>query len=191
MPRISAPTVAEHRAHQERAVVDAAIELLVESGQGAVTPAAVAKRTGLARTSVYLYHPSAAGLLAAAVEAMLTEAVHELDARLAGSGADPLARLDAYIATMLTLAEAGHSPSRPISLADAPAEQRARIRALHEDLAGRLGAIVQALGVPDARWAAALASGTIQGAVQLVEHGADPAEAQARTTDFLRRALRT
>ena len=67
MPRISAPTVAEHRAAQQRALLDAARALLAETGRPP-TFAALAERSGLARPSIYQYFRSADDLLRALVE---------------------------------------------------------------------------------------------------------------------------
>lgn len=62
MPRISAATVAEHHAQQRRAILDAARELLAETGE-APTMGQVGRRAGLARSSLYLYFASADDLL--------------------------------------------------------------------------------------------------------------------------------
>lgn len=67
MPRIQAPTVAEHRAAQHRALVDAARQILAETGRPP-TLARVAARAGLARPSLYQYFRSAEDLLNAVVE---------------------------------------------------------------------------------------------------------------------------
>ena len=66
MPRIQAPTVAEHRARQRRAILDAAREHLAENSQ-APSLAEVAARAGLARSSVYDYFDNRDHLLAAVV----------------------------------------------------------------------------------------------------------------------------
>ncbi len=63
MPRITAGSVAEHVAHQERAVFDAAIALFTERGYAAVTLADIAKEVGLARNSLYRYFPTKASIL--------------------------------------------------------------------------------------------------------------------------------
>ena len=55
MPRISAGTVAEHRARQRQVLLAAARDLLVDGGYPALTFAALARRAGLARPSVYAY----------------------------------------------------------------------------------------------------------------------------------------
>lgn len=66
MPRIDAPTLAEHRQLKRKAVLDAARDLIAETGQ-APSLAEVGKRAGLARTSVYEYARSREDLLAAVV----------------------------------------------------------------------------------------------------------------------------
>lgn len=66
MPRIQAPTVAEHRARQRRAILDAARAHLAEEGR-APSLAEVGARAGLARSSVYDYFNSREDLLAAVV----------------------------------------------------------------------------------------------------------------------------
>jgi len=63
MPRISASSVAEHVAHQEQAVVAAAVRLFTERGYGAVTLADIAAEVGLARNSLYRYFPTKASIL--------------------------------------------------------------------------------------------------------------------------------
>ena len=71
MPRIDAPTVAEHSAQRRAAIVDAAVDLLGREGITGVTPAAVASAAGLARSSVYQYFASTDALVAAGVEGSL------------------------------------------------------------------------------------------------------------------------
>ena len=63
MPRITAGSVAEHVAHQEQAVFDAAIALFTEHGYSHVTLADIAKEVGLARNSLYRYFPTKASIL--------------------------------------------------------------------------------------------------------------------------------
>ena len=64
MPRISAPSLAEHQERQRARVIEVALELLAESGVEALTPARVAERAGLSRSSLYQYVSSSAELVA-------------------------------------------------------------------------------------------------------------------------------
>lgn len=190
MPRIDAHTVAEHRARKERAILSATVDLLVNEGDDAVTPAAVAKRSGIARTSVYQYHGSTAELIAAAVMELFRRAEAEMDAALSAAGDDPEERLRAYVTTTLQLARDGHAPARPAALAGAPAECRAAVRECHQRLMAPLAAIVDGLGASEVGTTAALAAGSLQAASQLVEHGADLSEVADVTCTFIARAVR-
>lgn len=67
MPRINAETLAEHRAQQRRAILDAARELLADDAAGAPSLSEVGRRTGLARTSLYQYFSSREDLLDAVI----------------------------------------------------------------------------------------------------------------------------
>ena len=55
MPKITETTVAEHRAVQHRAVLEAAERLIVAGGGKVPSLAEVAAEVGLARPSVYRY----------------------------------------------------------------------------------------------------------------------------------------
>lgn len=70
MPRIQAPTVAEHRRQQEQAILAGAKAILAETGE-APTLAAVGKRVGLARSSVYQYYSSSEQLVGAVLADLL------------------------------------------------------------------------------------------------------------------------
>jgi AcrR family transcriptional regulator len=67
VPKIRAATVAEHRAMQRRAILDAARDLLAEDVTVTPSLAAVAARAGLARPSVYSYFKSREDLLDALI----------------------------------------------------------------------------------------------------------------------------
>ena len=64
MPKISAPTIHEHRELRRQQLISASLELALDEGAGAVTVAAVAKKAGLARSSIYEYFASSADLIA-------------------------------------------------------------------------------------------------------------------------------
>lgn len=188
MPKIEAPTVAEHRAMRRRAVLANAVDLLVESGPTALTPAAVAKRTGLARTSVYQYFPTAGDLLGAAVETMFIQSQANITEALQAAGPELDARVAAYVRATLETAQSGHSPTR-LANVDLPDASRQRLRRLHEEVARPLRDLVEASGVSDVDVTTALAQGAINGAVALVEHGVPLARVSEQTLRFLQRAL--
>ncbi|MEZ5136913.1 MAG: helix-turn-helix domain-containing protein [Acidimicrobiales bacterium] len=56
-PRITAPTIAEHAACQETAILDAAADLFAERGVVGTEMADIAEAVGIARSSLYRYFP--------------------------------------------------------------------------------------------------------------------------------------
>lgn len=95
MPRIKAATVAEHRQRQRRAVLDAARDLLAETGR-APSLAEVAERAGLARSSLYEYVSSREGLLEAVVADIFPSWTERVRAAIAAAPA-PGGRVWAYV----------------------------------------------------------------------------------------------
>lgn len=101
MPRVDAPTLAEHR-QRLLARVYAAFETLVdERGYDAVTLAEVARAAGLARTGIYNYFPDKESLLLAYTAFEMDELLSDLRAELSRTD-DPLERLDAFVRAHLT-----------------------------------------------------------------------------------------
>jgi len=184
MPRIDAPTVAEHHVMRRDAIVAAARDLLGTAGASAVTPAAVAARSGLARTSVYQYFPSTGSLLAAAVEATFADSSAALAAGVEQAG-DPRARVRAYVRGSLRLAAQDHGPFHQLTLSDLPPECVDRVRELHDELVAPLRSAVDASGVRDTALVTVLVFGAISAAVQLLDHGRDLDETTAATLSFV------
>ena len=106
MPRISAATVAEHRAQQEAAILDAARALLAEGRAEVPSLAEVARRTGLARPSIYQYFSSREALLDAVIADMFPRWSAYVTGRMAGESA-PGARAMAYVEANLHLVARG------------------------------------------------------------------------------------
>jgi len=189
VPKIDAPTVAEHRELRRRQVVDNALNLLVAQGSAAVTPAAVARATGLARTSVYQYFPTSAELVAAAVEESFARASQRLAEAVAAAGADPRAGLRAYVAAVVHVASEGHHPATLALSAELPAPCRARLRDLHRQVAAPLIDIVARWGVTNPDRASVLVFGVLGEATTLLARGIGRDEVSADCLAFIEAAL--
>ena len=72
MPR----TQAERSAATRHALVDAAIDLLIERGWAATTTVAICERAGCTRGAVMHHYPSLAALLADALESLYEDFTH-------------------------------------------------------------------------------------------------------------------
>ncbi|WP_062461112.1 TetR/AcrR family transcriptional regulator [Demequina soli] len=186
MPRIDAPTVAEHHRRRRAALMAAGRTLLAEHGAEAVTPAAVGAAAGIARSSVYQYFPSSGELLAAIVEDAFASAAERLTAAMAGART-PRGRLDAYLRASFALAtDSEHRMFDGIDPASLPPATRARIAALHREQTAPLVDAVRDAGIPEPTIAAQLVSGLLGASSRVVASGADPEVALA----LLMRAVR-
>ncbi|TDD89622.1 TetR/AcrR family transcriptional regulator [Actinomadura darangshiensis] len=174
MPKISAPSLAEHRARQRAALISAARDLLLEGGYQALSFGAVAERAELARPSVYWYFKSKDDIIAAICEESLPAflaRVHE-----AMSHAEtPRDRLAAYVRSQLeAVADGEHRLGQIVALVPLEPEVRERIAVLHEGLAAEITDAVDALGTVPGHLGAALAQGVVEAGVQRIEAGVDP-----------------
>ena len=189
MPKISAPTVAQHRVRQREALLHAATDLLVSGGVSAVTPAAVGAAAGLARPSVYQYFASGADILAAVIEDAFPRANESLRAAL-GEAIGPAEAIDAYVRETLRLtAEGAHRPAAALATAQLPDECLARLRELHREQAAPLLDALQTLGVPELHLTAQLLGGVIEAAMRAIEHGAPLNEVTDLTLVVVRAAV--
>lgn len=189
MPKIDAPTVAEHRANTERALLGAARQLLLAAGRPAVTPAAVGAAAGLARSSVYTYFRTGEEILArTAADAFALWAAQVGEAVSRAGDAD--ARIDAYVRASLELAASG--AHRVAMLAGGmPGNHRARQRLTeaHHDLAAPLRAALADRGDPDPAMTAELVDGALSRAIGLLDAGHPAREVVPATLAFVRRAV--
>ncbi|MFY0567122.1 TetR/AcrR family transcriptional regulator [Archangium lansingense] len=78
MPRIDAPSLAEHREATWKRLRDSFLEAMAEEGYGALTLASVARRAGIARNTIYNYAPTKDALLVAVVKAEVEPFVAQL-----------------------------------------------------------------------------------------------------------------
>lgn len=101
MPRITAPTVIEHREQRLRALLDAARAIISET-RTAPTLAATAERAGLARSSIYRYFSSSEQLLAAVVADILPTWTDKVHTRVEAA-TTPGEKIWAYIGANLDL----------------------------------------------------------------------------------------
>jgi AcrR family transcriptional regulator len=174
MPKINAATVAEHRAHQRGALLDAARELLLDGGYAALSFGALAKSTGLARPTVYSYFRTRDDIVVALCEVELPLVGAETDRAVERAGT-PRDRLAAYVRAQLRAAQQGRYRLAHAQV-DAPLsdEARQRILALHREMMPSAVPLLTELGHPRPALAARLLQGLINGAVTAMDAGEPP-----------------
>jgi len=184
MPRITAPTVAEHRARQHSALLAAAREMLLANGPQAVTPAAVGARAGLARSSVYKYFSATTDILAQVVEdifAVWTERVR----RATQAEPDPAARVAVYVRTHLEFAQSDDRRVGYAASAGLPPQSLEHVMELHQRFSAPLREALADRGDPDPEVTTELITGTLEGAIRLIDAGHAPEEVLEATLAFL------
>ncbi len=147
MPRIDAPTVAEHRQRQERVILDAARSLLASSTQP-LTLAAVGRQAGLPRSSVYQYFSSRDELLAAVVADVFPDWSRQVNDKIEAA-ATPGERVWAYVVANVELfASSEQAVARALATAVDPHVLQGPMDTFHASLQAPLRAALAELGEP-------------------------------------------
>jgi len=169
VPRISEPTVAEHRARQLRTLLDAARALVAEEGIEALSLAALARRVGVSRPGLYEYFRSKDDLVAAILEEELPRWAALVAASL--DGPDGLAgKVGAYVRAQLEVMTDGRHAAAVALVEHALAEPaRERIRDGHARLLRPLVTALAEGGVPEPELRAELIQGIVDAAAKLAQ----------------------
>ncbi|WP_309117354.1 helix-turn-helix domain-containing protein [Saccharothrix sp.] len=174
MPRISAETLAEHRANRLRSLLAAGREIVAEEGPDALTLAALARRVGLSRPSLYEYFKSREELVAAIVTDELPDQARRLAAAVHAVSGVP-AKVEAYLRTVLEIiVDGSHGAVVALSAHALPEESRRRIRAEHEKLLAPLVGVLLEARVPQPGLRALLIHGSVEAAARTLRPGDVP-----------------
>lgn len=172
MPRISAPTLAEHRAARERALLDAAHELLLETG-GAPSLPQVAGRAGLARTSVYQYFGSKADLLRAMVRDVFPRWTERVTGAMSSAPTEADRILAYAVANVELVAEGAHAIGSALAALARQEELDEQATRMHREVQEPLIEALEALGVDSPEDVAELVGAVVHGATRMLETGVD------------------
>lgn len=177
MPKIAAPTVAEHRALRRTQLIEAAASLALEVGGANVTMAAIARRAGLSRTAVYEYFGSSADVLA---ELILDELAIWADTLtdLVEHEPDAETKVRVWIRGALGyVADGQHELVKALSAVSMPMERVPQIQAAHRRLVDPLISALGQMGLADPVATALLVNSAVESATRRIERGL-PAESE-------------
>ena len=170
MPRISAATVAEHRAAQRRSLLDAAHAIIEATGEGPAM-SEVADRAGLARSSVYQYFSSRADLLNAMVQDVFPRWTERVTSAMQRE-VTPGRRILAYaLANVQLVDEGAHAIGTALATLAPGEELDEQAGRMHRQIQEPLHATLVQLGVDDADSVAELINGVVHAATRLLESG--------------------
>lgn len=174
MPRISAPTVAEHRSRQLAALLNAAGELVAEHGPAALTLTTLARRAGLSRPGVYEYFRSREALVLAIVEDELPRAAERIRQALDAAGPGLDAQLHAYVRAQL---EMMRNPRHAAVIALAgqalPTTDVQRVLDGHRVLTTPLVAALTDAGTAEPQLRAELIQGVVEAAARRIQQSGE------------------
>ena len=172
-PRIQEATIREQRQMRQRQLIDAALSIALESGAANITVAAVAKRAGLARSSMYEYFSSSADLIADLVIEELALYQKRLAQAVRGTE-DPYQHIELWIAEALQYVVDGrHMLIKSLNAAAIPDFRRDEISQGHRNLMTTISAPLQDIGLTDIRGAMSYLQNTIEAASVRIESGSD------------------
>ncbi len=127
MPRISAPTVAEHRTMVQQHLVDAAEQILRSGQPDALTASAVTHAVGIARNSIYRYVDSVDDLRGLVLARHLPSWLDAVESELASID-DPADRIAVWVrANVEQAARSGHGWLMSLGQTTAPSEATIKV----------------------------------------------------------------
>jgi len=173
MPRIDAPTVAEHHAARAAELSRLAIEIVEDEGAAALTLAELARRAGLSRPSLYSYFDSREDLVATICEQAVTVWADEVIATMEAES-DPLLRLQAFVIAQLEAAAASrHQAAFALLESGLSPEGHARVMAAHAPLQAALREAVEQIGLDTATAVVPMVQAVVSSAYGQIQAGAD------------------
>lgn len=189
MPRITASSVAEHRANQRAALLRAGEDVMLSGGLAALSPTSVSERAGLARSSFYDYFRSKDDLVVAIAIDAMERWDAEIEERL--EAVDPgVGELRAFIdATMRMAGDGRHAIAAIVRAAELTPGTTDDLMALHDALFRPVIRVLTGLGMQESHTSVMLIHGVLGAGVQLVTHGVDETQVADDVFHLLTRGL--
>ncbi|MBW4077959.1 MAG: hypothetical protein HIU84_05520 [Acidobacteria bacterium] len=181
MPRISAATLAEHQVLQRQAIINAAVDVLAGGEVTTLDVGIVSRHAGLARTSLYQYFDSLAGLVASVV-IFACEARQNALTGIPGDGEPAVAE---YIsrAFSFALSDVGRA-ERALTRGDLPAPCREQLLQLRADARRPLIGLLVDLGHCEPTLESEIFDAALEAAADMVIRGC-PRESTERALSTL------
>jgi len=173
MPKIQAPSIAEHRELRRHQLITAALELAMSGGAEAVTVSAVAQKAGLSRSSIYEYFASSADLIAD----LVVEELNYYTDRLAlaiNDAHDPFEKIELWIAEGLRYVQDGrHMLVKSLNTISTPEYRKEEVAMGHRRLISPLRQALAETGIKEIASAAAFLQSVTDAASVRIDAGND------------------
>lgn len=171
VPKLIASDLISNREYRREQLTNAALELAMENGVSAVTIAAVAKRAGLSRASVYEYFASSADLITDLIVEEMEIYATRLKNALNGA-TDPFEQLELWIReALLYVADGRHLLVKTLGAITPPEFRQEEVKVGHHKLMATFMAPISELGFENPRAAASLLQSTIDATAIRIDSG--------------------
>ena len=171
-------------------LINAALELAMEDGAQAITVAAVAKKAGLARSSIYEYFASSADLIADLILEELDYYSKRLETAITDVS-DPFEKIEHWIAEGLRyVADGRHMLAKSLNTVSAPEFRKEEIAIGHRKMIAPLRQALVETGIKDPAAAAAFLSSVTDAASIRIDAGNDAELEIQRASKFALAGLR-
>ena len=171
-------------------LINAALELAMEEGSQAITVAAVAKKAGLARSSIYEYFASSADLIADLILEELDYYSKRLEMAVTNVS-DPFEKIEHWIAEGLRyVADGRHMLAKSLNTVSAPEFRKEEIAMGHRKMIAPLRQALVETGIKDPAAAAAFLSSVTDAASIRIDAGNDAELEIQRASTFALAGLR-
>lgn len=158
---------------RQQSILDAALAVIAEFGLERVSMAAIAKRTGLSRPSIYQYFASREDILAELLINEMADISNEIE-RISLKVLDPLERVRIWIHYSLAhLSSAEHQLVRKISIQSLPEDKRDMLRSMHGYFMSSLISPLTELGLSDPTAVCSMVYGSVAASASRIEDGGD------------------
>jgi AcrR family transcriptional regulator len=173
MPKIQAPSIAEHRELRRHQLITAALELAMSGGAEAVTVSAVAQKAGLSRSSIYEYFASSADLIADLVVEELNYYTDRLALAIKDTH-DPFEKIELWIAEGLRYVQDGrHMLVKSLNTISTPEYRKEEVAMGHRRLISPLRQALAETGIKEIASAAAFLQSVTDAASVRIDAGND------------------
>jgi AcrR family transcriptional regulator len=178
-----------NRSVKERAILEATLAQLRETGTANITMQQIANRCSMARSAIYQYFSSVEDIFAELVINDMADLVNEIDIRMA-KVSDPVGQVNAWLHYSLKhLSDGEHAQIRRLSELKMPQEKRDLLRILHGQFMMSLLSPVTQINPDHSESTCAYIASVVNSAANRIDAGADFAKESEAVSQFVTAAI--
>lgn len=190
VPKIEAANIVANREMRRQQLIDAALNIALESGAESVTVTAVARRAGLSRTAIYEYFSSSADIITDLILEELLLYTNRLS-RAVDQKADPYTQIRQWITEALEyVADGRHMLVKSLNAISTPEFRKEEVTLAHRKMLATIISPMNTLGFTDIHSAIAYVQSVVDTASIRIDSGKEKELEIQNATEFAVAGLR-